>query len=296
MTLECATLATVRARVSYLSRSKDVNKTVFKKQKKKKVLIPIETKKINMHSLANLQSSSLIVSTRAAAASKRNRATRHRAGMSRTVVVACEPGDAETFTAPMLQNVRQKVKGFETTMAVTKLPADDTPANERKPMAGDLVSVVFSAQTEDGELLQSMEDMEEPITFEVGAADVMGNPLFLAFDKAVQGMVIGEEALVSASGGEYNPNLLFKVPMSHPEVRRLEEELDQPGKGGLHPGATVALSNGNAAVIRDVDTDAETVILDANHPFAGSDLQFAVKLVTIEDKPDADQVEEGVEA
>lgn len=252
-----------------------------------------------MHSSAILQSSSLVVNTPAAVASKRNRATRHRAGMSKTIVVASagrEHGEAETFTAPMLQNVRQKVKGFETTMAVSKLPTEDTLVNERKPMAGDLVSVVFSAQTEDGELLQSMEDMEEPITFEVGAADVMGNPLFLAFDKAVQGMVIGEEALVSASGGEYDPNLLFKVPMSHPEVRRLQEELDQPGKGGLHPGATVALSNGNAAVIRDVDKDAETVILDANHPFAGSDLQFAVKLMTIEDKPDDDEVEEGVEA
>ena len=67
----------------------------------------------------------------------------------------------------------------------------------------------------------------------------MGNPLFLAFDKAVRGMVVGDQALVSASGGEYDPNLLFKVPTSHPEVARLREELDQPGKGGLHPGATV---------------------------------------------------------
>jgi hypothetical protein len=98
---------------------------------------------------------------------------------------------------------------------------------------------VFSAQTEDGELLQSMEDMEDPITFEIGASGVMGNPLFLAFDKAVRGMVVGDQAVVSASGGEYDPKLLFKVPTSHPEVARLREELDQPGKGGLHPGATV---------------------------------------------------------
>jgi FKBP-type peptidyl-prolyl cis-trans isomerase 2 len=123
---------------------------------------------------------------------------------------------------------------------------------------------------------------------EVGAAGVMGNPLFLAFEKAVIGMVVGDQALVSASGGEYDPNLLFKVPMGHPEVQRLQEELDQPGKGGLHPGATVALSNGNAAVIREVNEEAEVVILDANHPFAGSDLQFAVKLVKIEDKPEDD--------
>ena len=177
-------------------------------------------------------------------------------------------------------------------MAVSKLPGDDEDdavESQRKPVLGDLVSVLFSAQTEEGELLQSMDDMEEPITFEVGGSDVMGNPLFLAFDKAVQGMIVGEEALVNASGGDYDPNLLFKVPMNHPEVMRLQEELDQPGKGGLHPGATVALSNGNAAVIRDVDEDVGTVIIDANHPFAGSDLQFAVKLTAIEDKPEDEE-------
>ena len=139
----------------------------------------------------------------------------------------------------MLQNVRQKVKGFTTTMAVSKLPTEDDAADGRMPEERDLVSIVFSAQTEDGELLQSMEDMEDPLTFEIGASGAMGNPLFLAFDKAVRGMVVGDQALVSASGGEYDPNLLFKVPTSHPEVARLREELDQPGKGGLHPGATV---------------------------------------------------------
>lgn len=43
------------------------------------------------------------------------------------------------------------------------------------------------------------------------------------------------------------------MPAGHPEIQRLREELDQPGKGGLHLGATVALSNGQAAVIRAAD-------------------------------------------
>mmetsp|Transcript_6358 Transcript_6358/g.16181 ORF Transcript_6358/g.16181 Transcript_6358/m.16181 type:complete len:268 (-) Transcript_6358:201-1004(-) len=200
--------------------------------------------------------------------------------------------EAETFQANMLQNVRAKVQGFSTTMAVSKLPTEESLLGARKPASGDLVSIVFSAQTEEGELLQAMEDMEEPLTFEVGGSDVMGNPLFLAFDKAVQGMVVGDSALVSASGGAYDPDLLFKVPLSHPEVLRLQEELDQPGKGGLHAGATVALSNGRAAVIRAVDDEQGTVMIDSNHPFAGADLQFAVKLVSIEDKPDDSDDEE----
>lgn len=51
------------------------------------------------------------------------------------------------------------------------------------------------------------------------------------------------------------------------------------------------MSNGNAAVIREVNEEATEpfVVIDANHPFAGSDLQFAVKLVGIEDKPEDDE-------
>lgn len=52
------------------------------------------------------------------------------------------------------------------------------------------------------------------------------------------------------------------------------------------PTLQVALSNGNAAVIRELDEERGFVVLDANHPFAGSDLQFAVKLMGIEDNPD----------
>ena len=52
------------------------------------------------------------------------------------------------------------------------------------------------------------------------------------------------------------------------------------------PTLQVALSNGNAAVIRELDEERGFVVLDANHPFAGSDLQLAVKLMGIEDNPD----------
>jgi|TARA_B110001450_G_scaffold177721_1_gene166034 hypothetical protein len=80
---------------------------------------------------------------------------------------------------------------------------------------------MFSVQTVEGELLQAMDDMEEPITFEVCGAAALGNPLFLTIDNAVQWIVIRDQALVKASGGTYDPSLLFRVPMNHPEVLRL---------------------------------------------------------------------------
>ena len=54
---------------------------------------------------------------------------------------------------------------------------------------------------------------------QVGTADFMGNPFFQGIDEAVRGLMVGEKASVEASGGEYNPELLFKVPRDHPEVR-----------------------------------------------------------------------------
>ena len=235
----------------------------------------------------------VVSSVSAATAAFRRPKHTHARRVSRSVVpaAAAPDDDTVTFTAPMLQNVRQKVSGFETTMAVSKLPRDDKSDTRRTPAAGDLVSILFSAQTADGELLQGMEDMEEPLTFEVGGAAAMGNPLFLAFDSAVLGMAVGDQALVNASGGEYDPQLLFKVPIGHPEILRLQEELDQPGKGGLHPGATVALSNGNAAVIREMNEDAGFVMVDSNHPFAGAPLNLTLKLVAIEDNPDDDETD-----
>ena len=227
------------------------------------------------------------------AASRAQRSTKTRGRKSVVQRLSASKGsddqysETETFIAPMLQNVRQKVSGFETTMAISKLPAEEERADMRKPKIGDLVSILFSAQTDEGEVLQGMEDMEEALTFEVGGAAAVGNPLFLAFDSAVRGMVEGDQALVNASGGAYDPSLLFRVPIDHPEILRLQQELDQPGKGGLHPGATVALSNGKAAVVREMDEDAGYVAIDANHPFAGADVQFAVKLVGIEDNPDS---------
>jgi FKBP-type peptidyl-prolyl cis-trans isomerase 2 len=146
-------------------------------------------------------------------------------------------------------------------------------ASKQVPKLGDIVEITFSLRTSEGQILQD-EDEADPVTFEVGAADVVGNPLFKAFDKAVRNMSINETREIEASGGEYDPNLLFRVPIEHPEIERLREVWAE--KGGLQEGGTVTLMNGNPAVIRSM-TD-EVVMLDANHPFAGSDILFDLTL------------------
>jgi len=121
---------------------------------------------------------------------------------------------------------------------------------------GDVVTLSYSAvlAEEDGQTpAQQLEVApgEEVLTFAVGAGDVVGNPLFTAFDAAVRGLRVGETARVQARGGAYDKALLFAVPREHEEVLRLEAEA--AAAGGLKEGAVVVLSNGQAAVVRRLD-------------------------------------------
>ena len=204
------------------------------------------------------------------AASARGRASRRRAS-----------AEDETFEMPdvdfigtILQDVRKGQKGFATRMSVHEDARAD--ASEGFPVTGDIVKIQFGVETGEGEVLQDAA-ATEAVTFEVGASDVMGNPLFKAFDEAVRKLNVGNSAVVSASGGDYDPNLLFSVPANHEEIARLRAEWSD--KGGLVEGLTVTLVNGQPAVVRAMD--AEKVVLDANHPFAGADVFFKVTLLGV---------------
>lgn len=88
---------------------------------------------------------------------------------------------------------------------------------------GDIVTIHFAAKTPDGDVIETTRAGDgEPLTFEIGAGDVMGNPIFKAFDGAVRGLGVGEAVELEMSGGDWRPELLFEVPRDHPEVERLE--------------------------------------------------------------------------
>eukprot|EP00198_Chlamydomonas_reinhardtii_P006561 XP_001695897.1 peptidyl-prolyl cis-trans isomerase, FKBP-type [Chlamydomonas reinhardtii] len=155
----------------------------------------------------------------------------------------------------------------------------------RYAAVGDIVSINFVMRDEDGKVLQSSEtDLGEPLAFEVGAGDMMGNRLFQGFDEAVRGMAVGQTTVLEASGGEWKRELLFAVPRDHPEVARLEGRYKN--QGGLAAGLVVELANGAMAVILEVN-DAE-VKLDANNMLAGKTFTIELELVSI-DAPAAEE-------
>lgn len=155
---------------------------------------------------------------------------------------------------------------------------------------GDVVTVSYVCKSEEDVVLDASSE-EEPLQFEVGAGDVVGNALFQAFDDAVKGLKVGDAALVQAQGGEWKRELMFNVPIDHEEIQRLcgryrnnREVCDE--QGNLRPNALVELSNGNQAMV--VDVVDGTVVLDCNNLMAGRKLSFEVKLLQIEGKSEAE--------
>jgi len=233
------------------------------------------------------------------------------------------------FEGNILQDVRAGQQGFATRLKVQPGHLGHTDGGAQE---GDLVTVTYTAAViaDDGgadtqlqvrgvrcarsthcdELMQSFrphaQEPDEPLTFEVGAADAVGNPLFQAFDKAVRGLRVGETSTVQAQGGlslfyprtlirsrltwkthtrmscgmagEYDNSLLFAVPRDHQEVARLQAEL--ASAGGLREGMVVQLVNGQAAVVRRVDDTAVRLREHFGTLFISSDV-FALCMCVI---------------
>lgn len=177
--------------------------------------------------------------------------------------------------------------------SVARSASSQQAVGPRVAEPGDTVTISYVCKSEEDVVLDASRD-KEPLQFEVGAGDVVGNALFQAFDDAVKGLKEGDAALVQAQGGEWKRELMFNVPIDHEEIQRLSgryrnnrEVCDE--QGNLRPNALVELSNGNQAMILDVVEG--NVVLDCNSLMAGRKLSFEVKLLKIEGKDDAGEDE-----
>ena len=136
---------------------------------------------------------------------------------------------------------------------------------------GDTVKVHYHGKLTDGTTFDSSEG-REPLEFEVGSGAVISG-----FDNGVMGMQEGETRTinipVAEAYGHKQEDLLMEFP-----INRFPE--------GVKPevGMSLNMSNGSGqsfpVVITEIKDDV--VILDANHPLAGQDLVFDIKVVGIE--------------
>ncbi len=135
---------------------------------------------------------------------------------------------------------------------------------------GNTVTVHYTGTLDDNTVFDSSEG-KEPLTFTVGSHHVIPG-----FEKGVIGMEVGEEKTIDIPAdnayGQRREQLIQKVPKTlfkdfSPEKG---QQIGLMAKDGQQMMATV------------VDVTEEIVTLDLNHPLAGKNLHFKVKLITVE--------------
>ncbi len=135
---------------------------------------------------------------------------------------------------------------------------------------GDTVRVHYSGFLEDGTIFDSSLD-REPLEFTLGEASVIPG-----FEAAVEGMEVGGTKTVAIppaeAYGERDEEMVAVIDRS-----RVPPEIDPK------PGAVLQLTSPDGGATQVVITEVtdETITLDGNHPLAGHELIFEVKLVEI---------------
>lgn len=137
---------------------------------------------------------------------------------------------------------------------------------------GDTVKVHYTGKLPSGEVFDSSEaNGNTPLEFTIGEGDVIPG-----FEEAVIGMSSGEAKTVTIPEDKaYGPRIEGLVA----EVER--EYLPQDAEPKLGQQYEVTQDDGQIFNVMVTEMTDTTVTLDANHPLAGRDLVFEIKLVEI---------------
>lgn len=137
---------------------------------------------------------------------------------------------------------------------------------------GDTVLVSYTVRTNDGRVVGGTE-ADAPQELTIGGAQI-----FPEIEAALDGMSVGSEQTVTVSSenafGPRREDMVIQIP------RNQLPEGEAP-----QAGMTLAAQQQDGSTINLVITDVseDTVTADANHPLAGEDLQFGLKLVGIQE-------------
>jgi peptidylprolyl isomerase len=141
-----------------------------------------------------------------------------------------------------------------------------------KVKKGDTVKVEYALILSNGKVVEETRK-DKPLSFTVGA-----NQILPGFDSAVVGMSVGEDKTVDLKAEEAYGKRKTDMVKSFP--RQLVPKDRVPKEGDVLSTET---PNGTISA-RVVSVDDKFVVLDANHPFAGEDVSFYIKLIGIESK------------
>ncbi len=136
--------------------------------------------------------------------------------------------------------------------------------------AGDTVKVHYSGFLEDGTIFDSSLQ-GDPFEFTLGESMVLPG-----FEEAIVGMDSGETKTINIPSDEaYGPHREELVAV----IERTHVPVDIDPQIGMN--LQLKSPDGNATSVVITEVSEESIILDANHPLAGKDLIFEIKLVEI---------------
>lgn len=138
----------------------------------------------------------------------------------------------------------------------------------------DKVKVDYEGKLDSGETFDSTTRAGEshPLEFSVG-----GGQIIPAFEEAIKGMKEGEEKSFTIKPadayGQYNPQMKKELPRS-------QVPLDKEPQEGMM--LEVKTPDGKRFPVKVDSFDENKIVLDLNHPLAGKNLNFDVKIASIE--------------
>lgn len=143
-------------------------------------------------------------------------------------------------------------------------------ANATVAAKGSKVSVEYTGSFEDGTVFDSTQN-REPITFTAGNGEVIRG-----FDDAVIGMKKGEQKKIKVAPkegyGDRDEKLQQQVPRSvFPQEMKLEKGM----------GFSFKTPQGQVIHATITEANPESVTIDMNHPLAGRNLVFELKVADI---------------
>jgi FKBP-type peptidyl-prolyl cis-trans isomerase SlyD len=136
-------------------------------------------------------------------------------------------------------------------------------------MSRNIVTFHYTLRDPQGRLLDTSAG-GQPISYLEGAGQIIDG-----LDEALRGLSAGTKQIVQVPAakayGEHDPA----------QVQRVLKSL-LPVEGELNPGDQFrAGADQFAPIVRVVEVDGDEVLLDANHPLAGVDLNFEVELTAV---------------
>ena len=144
------------------------------------------------------------------------------------------------------------------------------PSARRPARPGDRVRVHYVGMLPDGTVFDTTEG-RDPVEFTLGRGQ-----LIVGFERAVMGKSPGSFVIENVPArhafGDRLPQRVVRVPLERLRRRRpptTGERVDVHSTNGTKVSGVV------------VDADEEMALVDANHPLAGQDLTFEIRVVDI---------------